>query len=57
MRRHPPDRLSKREEVLRLKKRRDVLLSTACNRQERPDLLAEVREINRAIQALQKRRG
>ena len=55
MHRQPPARLSRSEEIRRLKKRRDVLLCTACNRQERPDLLGEVREINRAIDALQKR--
>lgn len=57
MHRHPSDRLSRREQVLLLKKRRDVLLNTACNRQERQGLLDEVREINRAIQALQKQPG
>ena len=50
-------RLPAREEIRRLKKRRDVLLNTACNRQEQEKILEEVRAINRAIQALQKKLG
>ena len=36
-----------------LKKRRDELLNRACNRQERPEIMQEVRLINREIQALE----
>lgn len=57
MHRQPPDRFPPREQIRRLKERRDTLLSTACNRQERERILQEVREINRVIQALLKKRG
>ena len=50
-------RLPAREEIRRLKKRRDILLNTACNRQEQEKMLQEVRAINRTIQDLQKEVG
>ena len=50
-------RLPAREEIRRLKKRRDVLMNTACNRQEQEKMLQEVRKINRTIQELQKKIG
>ena len=46
-----------REEIRRLKKRRDILLNTACNRQEQEKIVQEVRAINRTIQDLQKEVG
>ena len=39
-------------EIARLKKRRDELLNTACNRFERPHLLEEVRRINEKLRVL-----
>lgn len=36
-----------------LKRRRDALLNRACTRQEREDILAEVRAINRTIWELE----
>jgi hypothetical protein len=42
-----------RETIAQFKKRRDKLLSRACNRQERPAIMDEVRAINEKIRALQ----
>lgn len=39
-------------EIALLKKRRDVLLNTACTRFERPKILAEVRRINEKLRVL-----
>lgn len=39
-------------EIDRLKKRRDELLNTACNRFERAELFAEVKRINEALRTL-----
>lgn len=44
-----PDRELSPKEVARLKRRRDKLLNTACTRQERRDLLSEVRQINQRL--------
>ena len=38
-----------------LKKRRDELLNRACNRQERPEIMKEVRAINQKIQTLEEK--
>lgn len=43
------------QEIIRLKKRRDLLLNTACNRHERGKLFQEVRSINRRLQVLHER--
>ena len=40
-------------QIATLKKRRDELLNRACNRQERPEIMREVRAINQEIQALE----
>lgn len=45
------------QEITRLKKRRDQLVSTACTRFERDRLFDEVREINRRLQVLHRRIG
>ncbi len=37
-------------QITKLKKRRDALLNQACNRQECPEIMKEVRAINRKIQ-------
>ncbi len=39
-------------EIIRLKKRRDKLLNTACNRYERGTIFQEVKSINRRLQVL-----
>lgn len=44
-------------EIAHLKKRRDELLSTACNRFERPKILAEVRRINEQLRVLHLKLG
>ena len=44
-----------RATLARLKKRRDELLNRACNRQERPKIMDEVRALNREIHALEKK--
>ena len=46
-----------REKIARLKKRRDELLSRACNRHERPAVMEEVRRLNRRIAGLDADRG
>ncbi len=43
------------EQITTLKKRRDELLNRACNRQERPEIMKEVRAINRKIQTLEEK--
>ncbi len=43
------------EQITTLKKRRDELLNRACNRQERPEIMKEVRAINQKIQALEEK--
>ena len=43
------------EQITKLKKRRDELLNQACNRQERPEIMKEVRAINREIQTLEEK--
>lgn len=43
------------QEIVRLKKRRDKLLNTACNRFERGALFEEVKSINRRLQVLHER--
>ena len=40
------------QEIIRLKKRRDKLLNTACNRYERGTIFQEVKSINRRLQVL-----
>ena len=47
-----PDRAITQREIERLKRRRDALLSRACNRHERPEIIEEVRRINRRIAGL-----
>lgn len=47
------NRLPDPDNVDALKRRRDGLLNRACTRQERPDVLAEVRAINRRIEELE----
>lgn len=42
-------------EIIRLKKRRDLLLNTACNRHERGAIFQEVKSINRRLQVLHER--
>ena len=42
-----------RATLARLKKRRDELLNRACNRQERPDIMEQVRALNREIEQLE----
>ncbi len=42
-----------RDKIVRLKKRRDELLNRACNRQERPKIMEEVRAINRKLRLLE----
>lgn len=44
-------------EIYRLKKRRDELLNTACNRFERPAILEEVKRINEELRVLHIRLG
>lgn len=39
--------------IAKLKRRRDRLLTRACTRSERPDILNEVRAINRKIWRLE----
>lgn len=46
------DEVITQREIVRLKKRRDQLLNIACNRFERPQILAEVRRINEKLRAL-----
>lgn len=43
------------QEIIRLKKRRDKLLNTACNRFERGTIFQEVKSINRRLQVLHER--
>lgn len=43
------------EQITILKKRRDELLSRACIRQERPEIMKEVRAINRKIQTFREK--
>ena len=43
------------EQITKLKKRRDELLNQACNRQERPEIMKEVRAINSKIQTLEEK--
>lgn len=43
------------QEIIRLKKRRDLLLNTACNRHERGELFQEVKSINRRLRVLHER--
>ncbi len=45
------------QEISRLKKRRDELISTACTRFERDRLFEEVKEINRRLQVLHRKIG
>lgn len=45
------------QEIAHLKKRRDELLNTACNRFERPSILAEVRRINEKLRVLHLKLG
>ena len=40
------------EQITTLKKQRDELLNRACIRQERPEIMKEVRAINQKLQAL-----
>ncbi len=42
-------------QITTLKKRRDELLNRACIRQERPEIMKEVRAINQKIQALEEK--
>ena len=42
-------------QITTLKKRRDELLNRACIRQERPEIMKEVRAINREIQTLEEK--
>ncbi|MEX0820852.1 MAG: hypothetical protein WD021_01800 [Rhodothermales bacterium] len=44
-------------EIGRLKKRRDELLNTACNRFERADIMAQVKRINERLKVLHVRLG
>lgn len=39
-------------EIARLKKRRDELLNTACNRFERVEIMREVKRINQQLRTL-----
>ncbi len=43
------------EQITILKKRRDELLNRACNRQERPEIMKEVRAISQKIQTLEEK--
>ncbi len=43
------------EQITKLKKRRDELLNQACNWQERPEIMKEVRAINQKLQALEEK--
>ncbi len=43
------------EQITTMKKRRDELLNRACNRQERPEIMKEVRAINQKLQALEEK--
>ncbi len=43
------------EQITKLKKRRNELLNQACNRQERPEIMKEVRAINQKIQTLEEK--
>jgi hypothetical protein len=45
------------QEITRLKKRRDDLLSTACTRYEWREIFDEVKAINRRLQVLHRRIG
>ena len=51
-----PDVITQRE-ISRLKKRRDQLLNTACNRFERAKIFEEVQEINRRLKVLHQELG
>ncbi len=42
-------------QITTLKKRRDELLNRACIRQERPEIMKEVRAINQKIQTLEEK--
>lgn len=44
-------------EIALLKKRRDELLNTACNRFERADILKEVKRINAMLRTLHVKLG
>lgn len=44
-------------EISRLKKRRDELLNTACNRFERAEIFEEVKRINEMLRTLHIRLG
>lgn len=44
-------------EIARLKKRRDELLNTACNRFERAQILVEVKRINEGLRVLHQKLG
>ncbi len=43
------------DQITKLKKRRDELLNQACNRQECPEIMKEVRAINRKIQTFREK--
>lgn len=43
------------QEIIRLKRRRDQLLNTACNRHERGEIFQEVKSINRRLRVLHER--
>ena len=51
------DMVITQQEVMRLKKRRDELLTTACTRFEWVDMLGEVKAINRRLLILHRRIG
>lgn len=51
-----PDAITQRE-ISRLKKRRDQLLNTACNRFERKKFFEEVQAINRRLMVLHQELG
>ena len=57
MARTAENRAITQQEIYRLKKRRDELLNTACNRFERPDILEEVKRINEQLRVLHIRLG
>ncbi len=44
-------------EIARLKKRRDELLNTACNRFERVEIMREVKRINQQLRTLHVKLG
>lgn len=51
------ERIATREQITRLKERREKLLSTSCTPLERRRLLKQVRHINRKIRTLRQRLG